>query len=113
MPDSSTASISIYYIRFVKLVAYSIRIMLSHIRIKRSAFNKLISENKDAKDLGHPPELQRLYALISSKVESAPEPNIQPGRAIANPFMSFRQAEASDDEGSDESAHDDDEAVCV
>jgi hypothetical protein len=74
------------------MLAYSIRIMLAHVRIKQAAFIK----NPQASNDG--PELQALYALIVAQPSETSTP--QAAASTSNPFVNFQQD--SDDEQQDE-----------
>jgi hypothetical protein len=111
VPDSFEGSFrfglpySIYLTRLAKVVAYSIRIMLSHVRIKADGFNQKADSND-------PSELQELYAMISiDRAAQGPEAEASEPPSIPNPFLSFREASDSEHEYEPEAA--DDEAVCV
>ena len=78
------------------MIAYMIRVMLSHVRIKAAA------ARKNGMD-GHPPELQELYAKMNEfKLEGPPskmpkgQSSSQPSSSRPNPFVRFQAAEESE-----------------
>ena len=85
------------------MMAYSIRVMLAHVRIKQAAFIK----NPQASNDG--PELQALYALFVAQPSETSTP--QAAASSSNPFISFQQdaedeQQGGDDENEQESADD-------
>ena len=83
------------------MIAYSIRIMLSHVRIKSDTAQKTGIE-------GHHTELQKLYVKISKE----PKPKHQvpnngskePQTSIPNPFVRFQSTSESESEGAETDA---------
>jgi hypothetical protein len=74
------------------MMAYKIRVMLAHVRIKQAAFIK----NPQASNDG--PELQALYALFVAQPSETSTP--QAAASTSHPFVNFQQD--SDDEQQDE-----------
>ena len=56
------------YIRLIKMIAYAIRVMLAHVRIKQAAFIKNTQASNDS------PELQALYALFVAQPSETSTP---------------------------------------
>jgi len=97
------------------MIAYMIRVMLSHVRIKAAAARKNGMP-------GHPPELQELYAKMNEfKLEGPPRKmpkgpsSSQPSSSRPNPFVRFQAAEESESESEEEEepAVGDDDAIVV
>jgi len=80
--------------------SYAMRVMLSHVRIKKHAFLKL--RGAEVRD-GHPDELRALYAIINDVQRQ------QPIDAL-NPFIHFRHEDGDDD---DEQQEEEEEEIIV
>lgn len=81
---------------FIVGMAYTLRVMLSHLRLKRSQFVRLKANSKTDAARNHPDELQAVYSVfdIGAKSQRSSGPN---------PFVAFahEHLDCGDDDGDD------------